>query len=73
MVVLMILAFLVAWLPYAVVCIIVMAGGQHLISATAAGVAPVFAKTSMVYNPIIYVLLNTQVRLSAISGFGSDP
>ena len=38
-----------------------IAGGEYLISATAAGVAPIFAKSSLIYNPVIYVLLNTQV------------
>ncbi|GAU95738.1 hypothetical protein RvY_07308-1 [Ramazzottius varieornatus] len=67
MVVLMVVAFLVAWLPYAVVCMMIMAGGQHLVSATAASVAPIFCKSSLIYNPIIYVLFNTQMRSAFVS------
>ncbi|KAG5881211.1 hypothetical protein JTB14_037058 [Gonioctena quinquepunctata] len=62
MILLMIVAFLVAWSPYAILSLLVQFGDPSLISP-AAGVAPaLLAKSSICYNPIIYVGLNSQFR-----------
>nr|QYF06552.1 ciliary opsin [Acutuncus antarcticus]QYF06565.1 ciliary opsin [Acutuncus antarcticus] len=66
MILAMVIAFLIAWLPYTCVSIIVMAGGSHLLSPTATAVPAVFAKASLVYNPIIYALFNPQVWFSRV-------
>nr|QYF06554.1 ciliary opsin [Macrobiotus polonicus] len=61
MIIIMVAAFLFAWMPYAVVSLIVVFGGDALINPSAAAVPAIFAKSSIVYNPIIYVLANPQV------------
>nr|QYF06567.1 ciliary opsin [Macrobiotus sp.] len=61
MVILMVAAFLLAWMPYAVVSLIVVFGGDHLITASAAAAPAILAKSSIVYNPVIYVLTNAKV------------
>lgn len=61
MVAIMIMAFLVAWTPYAIFALISQFGPEGLISP-AMGVMPaLLAKSSICYNPMIYVGLNTQV------------
>ncbi|XP_074041290.1 pinopsin [Leptinotarsa decemlineata] len=62
MVFLMIVAFIVAWSPYAISALLVQFVDSSFISP-AAGVAPaLLAKSSICYNPIIYVGLNSQFR-----------
>nr|QYF06573.1 ciliary opsin [Macrobiotus sp.] len=67
MVVVMVGAFFFAWMPYAVVSLIVVFGGDALITASAAAVPPISAKTSNVYDPVIYVLTNPQVNFSVFA------
>ena len=61
MVMLMITCFLVAWLPYALVSALVMSGYKHILSATATMIPAILAKSSAVYNPIVYAFTNPQV------------
>lgn len=62
MVVVMIVAFMVAWTPYAVFSVVVTAHpGIHLDPRLAA-VPAFFSKTAAVYNPVIYVFMNKQVN-----------
>ena len=63
MVALMISCFLIAWLPYALVSVTVMTGHKHVLSETATLVPQVLAKSSLIYNPIIYAFMNRKVRL----------
>ncbi|XP_037794220.1 opsin-VA-like [Penaeus monodon] len=62
MVVVMGLTFLLAWTPYSVMALIVAFGDPSLVTPGAAVVPAIFAKSSCMYNPIIYVGLNTQFR-----------
>lgn len=62
MVGLMILAFLVAWIPYAVFALVEQFGDPELISPALAILPALIAKSSICYNPVIYVGMNTQVR-----------
>nr|QYF06572.1 ciliary opsin [Macrobiotus sp.] len=64
MVIVMVAAFLFAWTPYAIVSLIVVFGGDYLITPSAAAAPAILAKSSIVYNPIIYLLTNPQVRSS---------
>ena len=58
----MISAFLIAWTPYSVFALIVQFADPALVTP-ATGVLPaLIAKSSICYNPIIYVGLNSQVR-----------
>ncbi|EAT43163.2 AAEL005373-PA [Aedes aegypti] len=62
MVFVMVLAFMIAWTPYAVFALIEQFGPTDIISP-ALGVLPaLIAKSSICYNPIIYVGMNTQFR-----------
>ncbi|CAL4098967.1 unnamed protein product, partial [Meganyctiphanes norvegica] len=62
MVVVMGLTFLTAWTPYAVISLIMAFGDHNYVTPGAAAVPAIFAKSSCMYNPIIYVGLNTQFR-----------
>ncbi|XP_066534432.1 vertebrate ancient long opsin a isoform X2 [Hoplias malabaricus] len=60
MVVVMIMAFMVAWTPYAVFSIIITAHPFIYMDPRLAAVPAFFAKTAAVYNPVIYVFMNKQ-------------
>ncbi|XP_072534368.1 vertebrate ancient long opsin a [Salminus brasiliensis] len=62
MVVVMIVAFMVAWTPYAVFSVVVTAHPTIYLDPRLAAVPAFFAKTAAVYNPIIYVFMNKQFR-----------
>lgn len=66
----MVLAFLVAWTPYAAMALFVQFGDADLISPAMAVIPALIAKSSICYNPIIYVGLNTQFRQSWKKVFG---
>ena len=61
MVALMVLAFLVAWLPYAALALTVMLDPSLYISPQIATVPVFLAKSSTMFNPIIYIFMNRQV------------
>lgn len=66
MVVAMVLAFLVTWLPYASMALaVILDSGLH-IDPVIATLPACLAKSSTVYNPIIYVFMNKQVTLQSI-------
>ncbi|XP_068880906.1 uncharacterized protein [Aphelocoma coerulescens] len=60
MVVVMVVCFLLCWLPYAAVALIATFGKPGLITPAASIIPAILAKSSTVYNPIIYVFLNKQ-------------
>ncbi|NXT83864.1 OPSO protein, partial [Zapornia atra] len=60
MVVIMILAFLICWLPYAAFSVLVTACPSLQLDPRLAAVPAFFSKTATVYNPIIYVFMNKQ-------------
>ncbi|XP_017552144.1 vertebrate ancient long opsin a isoform X2 [Pygocentrus nattereri] len=62
MVVVMIVAFMVAWTPYAIFSITVTAHPTIYLEPRLAAVPAFFAKTAAVYNPVIYVFMNKQFR-----------
>ncbi|XP_051773923.1 vertebrate ancient long opsin a [Ctenopharyngodon idella] len=62
MVVVMIVAFMVAWTPYAAFSIVVTAHPSIHLDPRLAAVPAFFSKTAAVYNPIIYVFMNKQFR-----------
>nr|QYF06569.1 ciliary opsin [Dactylobiotus sp.] len=61
MIVIMIAAFLIAWMPYAIVSLIVVLGGDYLITASLSAAPAILAKSSIVYHPAIYIFMNPQV------------
>lgn len=60
-VVVMVLAFLVTWLPYAAMALAVIIDSSLHIDPIVATIPVYFAKSSNVYNPIIYIFMNRQV------------
>lgn len=61
MVVVMVLAFLVTWLPYAAMALAVIIDSSLYIDPVIATIPVYLAKSSTLYNPIIYVFMNRQV------------
>ncbi|XP_007883991.1 pinopsin-like [Callorhinchus milii] len=60
MVLITIVCFLLCWMPYGIMALLATFGDSDLITSTVSIVPVVLAKTSTVYNPIIYVLMNKQ-------------
>uniref|UniRef100_A0A8C6ZN54 Vertebrate ancient opsin-like n=1 Tax=Nothoprocta perdicaria TaxID=30464 RepID=A0A8C6ZN54_NOTPE len=69
MVVVMILAFLVCWMPYATLSILVTVCPSVQLDPWLAAIPSFFSKTATVYNPIIYVFMNKQFRRCLIQMF----
>lgn len=61
MVVWMVSAFLVAWSPYAAFALIKQFGNPDIISPGLAILPALIAKSSICYNPVIYIGMNSQV------------
>ncbi|XP_034162667.1 parapinopsin a [Pangasianodon hypophthalmus] len=62
MVVVMVMAFLLTWLPYAAVALIVIIDSNIYINPVIATIPAYLAKSSNVFNPIIYIFMNRQFR-----------
>nr|XP_015223306.1 PREDICTED: pinopsin-like isoform X1 [Lepisosteus oculatus] len=62
MVIAMVMAFLVCWLPYATFAMVVAIDKNIVIQPTLASMPSYFSKTATVYNPVIYVFMNKQFR-----------
>ncbi|KAG9332433.1 hypothetical protein JZ751_014531, partial [Albula glossodonta] len=60
MVIVMVLAFLLTWLPYAAFALAVIIDHKLHINPIIATVPMYLAKTSTVFNPIIYIFMNRQ-------------
>ncbi|XP_034040297.1 vertebrate ancient long opsin a [Thalassophryne amazonica] len=76
MVVVMIVAFMVGWTPYAVFSILVTAHPTIELDPRLASIPAFFSKTAAVYNPVIYVFMNKQFRKCLIhlfTGMGVIP
>ncbi|KAF3708571.1 Opsin-VA Vertebrate ancient opsin [Channa argus] len=68
MVVVMIVAFMVGWTPYAIFSILVTAHPTVELDPRLASIPAFFSKTAAVYNPIIYVFMNKQTRTDEAGG-----
>ncbi|KAJ8011142.1 hypothetical protein DPEC_G00055110 [Dallia pectoralis] len=60
MVVVMVLVYLMCWLPYGVMSLLATFGHPGLVSPVASIVPAVMAKVSTVVNPVIYIFMNKQ-------------
>nr|XP_033813663.1 pinopsin-like [Geotrypetes seraphini] len=60
MVIVMVICFLICWLPYGIVALMATFGRPGLISPATSIIPSVLAKSSTVYNPMIYIFLNKQ-------------
>ena len=65
----MTLAYFVSWSPYCIVSLIGAAIGHESVSPSVSLVPEIMAKASVVYNPILYVLLNAKFRVTLMQLF----
>ena len=65
MVACMVGTFMVSWTPYSILALM-ETFGSFTISPAVATIPSLFAKTSVVFNPLVYGLLNTQVKLYSL-------
>lgn len=72
MVVLMVVTFLLSWLPYAGLSMLVVFKPDVQINPLMGTVPVYLAKSSTVYNPIIYIYLNKQVHIPQRRNLGSS-
>lgn len=70
MVVVMIVAFMVGWTPYAAFAILVTVYPTMELDPRLAAIPAFFSKTAAVYNPIIYVFMNRQVTEGLVTDKG---
>lgn len=61
MVVVMVLCYLVCWLPYGVMALLATFSPDNLLSPEASIMPSLLAKFSTVINPFIYIFMNKQV------------
>ncbi|XP_006028149.2 opsin-3-like [Alligator sinensis] len=61
MVVVMVICFLLCWLPYGIMALVATFGKPGLITPSVSIIPSVLAKSSTVYNPVIYIFLNKQI------------
>ncbi|XP_018967793.2 parapinopsin b [Cyprinus carpio] len=66
MVVMMVLAFLVSWLPYAALALTVVFNPDVQLAVLVKVVPIYMAKSSTVYNPLIYIYMNKQFQKFAV-------
>ncbi|TRY94573.1 hypothetical protein DNTS_024129 [Danionella cerebrum] len=66
MVILMVIAFLICWVPYASVAWYIFTHQGSHFSPIFMTIPAFFAKSSALYNPLIYILMNKQFRSSML-------
>ena len=57
-------AFLMSWSPYCFVSIAALINGRHVLSSGEAEIPELFAKASVIYNPIVYAVMSGAYRAS---------
>ena len=62
--------FLVAWTPYLIIALIGVFGDRTLVTPMVNAIPSLFAKSSCVYNPIVYALKNQKFRRAILSLMG---
>ncbi|KAL7387269.1 hypothetical protein ABVT39_021092 [Epinephelus coioides] len=60
MVVIMVICYLLCWLPYGIMALLATFGPPGLVTPVASIIPSILAKTSTVINPVIYVFMNKQ-------------
>ncbi|KAL3313904.1 Melanopsin [Cichlidogyrus casuarinus] len=64
-----VLSFLISWCPYVIVAFFALIGRRQFLTPFAAELPVFFAKSSSVYNPIIYALLHTRFKTELVRKF----
>jgi len=65
---LMIVLFIVSWLPYCLIAMFGIVGLGHLVTPYSAELPVMLAKASAIWNPIVYALKHPRYR-SALAGY----
>uniref|UniRef100_A0A803T2G6 G-protein coupled receptors family 1 profile domain-containing protein n=1 Tax=Anolis carolinensis TaxID=28377 RepID=A0A803T2G6_ANOCA len=60
MIITTIICYLICWMPYGVIALLATFGRPGLVSPVASVIPSILAKSSTVFNPIIYILMNKQ-------------
>lgn len=63
----LIVAFLLTWSPYAVLCLWTIFAPPATVPAFLTLIPPLFAKSSTVVNPLIYFFSNPKLRAAILS------
>ena len=61
-----VIAFSLSWSPYCIVSLAAVFTGNHVIESGEAEVPELLAKASVVYNPIVYTIMNSRFRATLI-------
>ena len=59
-------AFLLSWSPYCIVSFTATIKGHHVLTSGEAEIPELMAKASVVYNPIIYIIMNERFRRTLV-------
>lgn len=62
MVIIMVIAFLICWVPYASVAFYIFTNQGSDFGPIFMTIPAFFAKSSSIYNPVIYIVMNKQVN-----------
>ncbi|XP_007940909.1 opsin-3 [Orycteropus afer afer] len=62
----MIFTFFICWMPSIVICFLLVNGYGHLVTPTISVVSYLFAKSSTIYNPVIYAFMIRKFRRSLL-------
>lgn len=62
MVITTVICYLLCWIPYGVIALLATFGKPGVVTPVASVIPSILAKSSTVCNPIIYILMNKQVR-----------
>lgn len=73
MVIIMVVAFLVCWVPYASVAFYIFTHQGSNFGPIFMTIPAFFAKSSSIYNPVIYIMMNKQVPGGGAGGSRSSP
>lgn len=68
MVIIMVVAFLICWVPYASVAFYIFTHQGSNFGPIFMTVPSFFAKSSSIYNPVIYIMMNKQVPAGEAGG-----
>ncbi|XP_041485588.1 rhodopsin, GQ-coupled-like [Lytechinus variegatus] len=63
--------FLISWLPYCIVSLWILIGDENSISQLSATIPSLFAKSSVMYNPLIYAVMNSRFRKALLKSLSS--
>lgn len=61
-----VVAFVLSWSPFCFVSLAAIFTGNHVIQSGKAEIAELFAKASVIYNPIVYTIMNSRFRATLL-------